>query len=60
MKTKKMKTKKHNSNEIALKAAGKARRDMEISLYGKTIHCPIVFKDNRIFSRKIKHKKPFI
>ena len=60
MKTKKMKTKKHNSTEIALKAVVKARRDMEISLYGKTIHCPIVFKDKTIFSRKIKHKKPFI
>ena len=55
-----MKTKKHNSTEIALKSAGKARRDMEISLSGNTIHCPIVFKYKMIVSRKIKHKKPFI
>lgn len=51
-----MKKTKHNSNEIALKSAGKARREMEIALYGKPIHRSIVFNDKTNFTRKIKHK----
>ena len=55
-----MKKTKHNSNEIALKSAGKARREMEIALYGKPIHRSIVFNVKTNFTRKIKHKKPLV
>lgn len=52
-----MKKKEKNSSDIALKSAGKARREMEIMLYGKPIHRPLIFVDRTAFSRKIKHKK---
>lgn len=52
-----MKKRKNSSIYISLKSVGKARREMEIMLYGKPIYRPLIFVDKTVFSRKIKHKK---
>lgn len=43
----------------ALKAAGKARREEEIALYGKPICHTNVYKNKKKYTRKDKHKNNY-
>lgn len=50
-----------NANELNMKAAGKARREEEIRLYGKQIFFTMSReeKSKKTYTRKTKHKKKF-
>lgn len=50
------KKKNTSANQLALKAAAKARRELEFFLHGKPIHKPMLEKDKTIYTRKKKHK----
>lgn len=49
-----------SANFISLKAAAKARRDMEISMYGKPIHRSVVMGSKVTYTRKQKHKQEYV